>query len=65
MYSTSGQVIEIGPVASTRMAGPAELMSLEHHFYAHLEGAHQIRLEGDVMTLGRGEDEIVLNRALA
>jgi heat shock protein HslJ len=50
-YSTNGDVLEIGPVASTRMAGPPELMSLEHHVNTHLEGEHEITLEGDEMVL--------------
>ncbi len=62
-YSTNGDVIEIGPVASTRMAGPPELMSLEHHFNTHLENEHVITLGDELLTLERGDHEIVLTRA--
>ncbi len=62
-YSTNANVIEIGPVASTRMAGPPELMSLEHHFNNHLEEEHMITLDDGLLTLGRGDHEIVLTRA--
>jgi heat shock protein HslJ len=61
-YSTNGNVIEIGPVASTRMAGPPELMSLEHHFNTHLEGEHEITLGGDEMVLSEADGAIRLTR---
>ena len=61
-YSTNGNVIEIGPMASTRMAGPPELMSLEHHFNTHLEGEHEITLGGDEMVLGETDGAIRLIR---
>jgi heat shock protein HslJ len=61
-YSTNGDVIGIGPVASTRMAGPPELMSLEHHFNTLLEGEHEIRLGGDEMVLSGADGAIRLTR---
>jgi len=61
-YSTDGDVIDIGPVASTRMAGPPDLMSLEHHFNTHLEGEHEITLGGDEMVLGEADGAIRLTR---
>jgi heat shock protein HslJ len=49
-------------VASTRMAGPLELMSLEHHFNTHLEGALEITLDGDDVLLAEGDGAIRLTR---
>jgi heat shock protein HslJ len=44
-YTVSGDTIECGPAATTRMAGPPELMTLENHFLAALEGEHPVRIE--------------------
>lgn len=52
-----------GPVASTRMAGQPELMALEDRFNSHLDGEHEIALEGDVLTLSREEHSTVLTCA--
>jgi len=61
-YTTDGGVIQVGPVASTRMAGPPELMALEDRFNSHLDGEHEIALEGDALTLAREEHSMVLAR---
>jgi heat shock protein HslJ len=61
-YSIHLDVIEVGPVASTRMAGPPVLMSLEHQFNTHLEGEHEITLVGDDIVLAYGEGGIRLTR---
>jgi len=44
------------------MAGPLELMSLEHHFNTHLEGALEITLDGDDVLLAEGDGAIRLTR---
>jgi heat shock protein HslJ len=62
-FSIDGDVLEAGPAASTRMAGPPELMALESRFHSHLQGEHEISLEGDELMFGRGERAIVLTRA--
>ena len=62
-FTTDRDVIQVGPVASTRMAGPPELMALEDRFNSHLDGEHEIALEGGVLTLAREEHSMVLARA--
>ena len=62
-FTTDGDVIHVGPVASTRMAGPPELMALEDRFNSHLDGEHEIALEGGVLTLAREEHSMALTRA--
>jgi heat shock protein HslJ len=63
-FSTDGDVIQAGPVASTRMAGPPGLMALEDRFNSHLDGEHEIALEGDgVLTLSREGHSMALKRA--
>ena len=61
-FTLEGDVLQVGPVASTRMAGPPELMALESRFNSHLEGAHEIVLEAGVLTLGREDETIVFTR---
>lgn len=55
-----GDMLEVGPVASTRMAGPLELMALEDRFNSHLEGRHEVHPEGDYLVLGEGLESILL-----
>jgi heat shock protein HslJ len=31
-FTVDGDVLQVGPVASTRMAGPPEMMTLENRF---------------------------------
>jgi putative lipoprotein len=64
-YTLTGGTIEFGPAATTRMAGPAELMDLERRFHQALQGKHIVRIEtrlvlGDLVFLvepDRGTDE--------
>ena len=50
-FTLDGDTLQVGPGASTRMAGPPELMALEDRFNSHLDGEHEIALEGNVLTL--------------
>ena len=62
-FTLDGDTLQVGPVASTRMAGPPELMALEDRFNSHLDGEHQIALKGDVLTLSREAHSMVLTHA--
>ena len=62
-FTLDGDVLQAGPAASTRMAGPPEMMALESRFNSRLEGEHEITWEGDVLTLGTSERAIVMKRA--
>lgn len=62
-FTIEGDVLEVGPVASTRMAGPPEMMAVEDRFNSRLEGQHEIIRDGDFLTLGQGERAIVLTPA--
>lgn len=62
-FSIEGDVLEVGPVASTRMAGPPEMMALEDRFNSGLEGEHQITRDGEVLRLGESERTMVLTCA--
>jgi len=51
-YRTSGTAgLEIGPVATTRKAGPVDLMEQERQFLAALSAAKTYRRRGDVVEL--------------
>jgi heat shock protein HslJ len=61
-FTLDGQMLRVEPVATTRMAGPPDLMALENRFNSHLDGKHEIALEDDVLTLARDEHSMVLAR---
>jgi heat shock protein HslJ len=44
-YTVSADTIEFGPVATTRMAGPPELMDLERRFHQSMLGEQPVRIE--------------------
>jgi heat shock protein HslJ len=50
-YTTSGETITIGPLATTRMAGPDDLMEQETLYLAALAAATVYRLSGDNLEL--------------
>jgi heat shock protein HslJ len=51
-YATSGtNAIEIGAVATTRMAGPAEAMEQEGQFLAALSASKIYRINGPILEL--------------
>lgn len=61
-YSVHGETVAIGPLASTRMAGPPELMALEARFNSRVSGEHVMQFEADQMTLGDDDHSIRLTR---
>jgi heat shock protein HslJ len=44
-YTDAGDTIDFGPAATTRMAGPPDLMDLEDRFLSALQGEHPMRIE--------------------
>ncbi len=59
-YTTDGNKITIGPLASTMMAceGPAEIMEQEAQYLAALQSAATYQIEGNVLELRTAEDAI-------
>jgi heat shock protein HslJ len=55
-YEADGESIEIGPLASTRMAGPAELMEQEQQYLKALEKVTRYVIDDATLTLYGGED---------
>jgi len=55
-YEVDGESIKIGPLASTRMAGPAELMEQERQYLEALEKATRYGIVDGALTLYGGED---------
>lgn len=51
-YSLAGNVLTVGPLLMTRMAGPEALMDQERRFVEALEGATTVIVEGDTLTVG-------------
>jgi heat shock protein HslJ len=62
-YVVRGDELELGPVFSTRMAGPEPAMAHEAALLAVLQGTRRFALEADVLTIGVGPDELRLRRA--
>ncbi len=55
---------EVGPMISTKMAGPPELMALEQRILSSLEAADAIvHTGGSVVLTSKGEESLVLMRA--
>ena len=44
-FTVDGDVLQVGPVASTRMAGPPEMMTLENRFNSAFQGDLPIGLD--------------------
>jgi heat shock protein HslJ len=61
-YVVRGDELELGPIFSTRMAGPGPAMAHEAAFLAVLQGTRPFALEADVLTIGSGRDELRLRR---
>ena len=51
-YAVEGDLVTIGPLAMTRMAGPPEQMDQENRFVGALDGPLSFALAGDALTLG-------------
>ncbi|MGH8924093.1 MAG: META domain-containing protein [Acidimicrobiia bacterium] len=62
-YSLSEGTIHVGPVRTTRMAGPPDQMALESKFLAGLEGDRPMSIEDDQLVIGSADIGIVLNRS--
>ncbi|MEO5743208.1 MAG: META domain-containing protein [Terracoccus sp.] len=62
-YQAGEGVVTFGPGATTRMAGPPELMAQEQAVNTVLTGEVPYALVGDRLTLGTGERSLLLERA--
>lgn len=63
-YTTGGDsAIDIGPVASTMMAGPAKAMALEAAYFKALEAVRSYSVEGGTLHLADGEGVTLLTYA--
>ena len=56
-----GNTISIGPLGSTKMAGPESLMTLEQLYFNLLSSATGVSLSGDSLSLTNNEGTAVLN----
>jgi heat shock protein HslJ len=54
--------IELGPLFSTRMAGPEPAMAHESRLLSALEGRHPLSLDGDTLVIGTGAGELRFTR---
>lgn len=62
-YEVGEAAVTFGPGATTRMAGPPELMAQEQAVTAVLSGEVAYEVDGDRLTLGTGEQSLLLERA--
>jgi heat shock protein HslJ len=62
---SAGNTLAIGPIATTRMAGPEPAMRAEHAYLQLLGDARQWRLDGDRLVLldGKGNERLIYARA--
>jgi len=56
----SGQAISFGPAASTRMAGPPDLMAQEDTFFRALSDVAAYQIDGDQLTLADADGNALL-----
>ncbi|MEO6999097.1 MAG: META domain-containing protein [Terracoccus sp.] len=62
-YEVGEGVVTFGPGATTRMAGSPELMAQEQSVTALLAGEVAYEVVGDRLTIGTGEQSLLLDRA--
>ena len=62
-YEVGEAAVTFGPLATTRMAGPPELMAQEQAVTRALSGEVAYALVGEGLTLGVGEQSLLLERA--
>lgn len=62
-YTTSGDSIEISPMASTLIACEEPIMTMEAAFLAHLQAAETYSIEGDTLTIDGSAGPIVMTTA--
>jgi heat shock protein HslJ len=60
-YTTTGNQIKIGPLATTRMACPQEIMDQETQYLAALQSAATYRIEGTGMELRTKDDALAVD----
>jgi heat shock protein HslJ len=60
-YTTTGNQIKIGPLATTRMACPQEIMDQETQYLAALQSADKYRIEGTGMELRTKDDALAVD----
>jgi heat shock protein HslJ len=58
-FALSEDELRFGPLATTRMAGPEQAMSLERDFLAALERATSCELDGRSLTFFASGDAVV------
>jgi heat shock protein HslJ len=61
-YHIEGDAIELGPFVSTRMAGPEPAMRQEQDFLAALSGRRPFAVDGEVLVIGQGPEQLRLLR---
>ncbi|MEI7434154.1 MAG: META domain-containing protein [Methanomicrobiales archaeon] len=59
-YTLDGEAISIGPLASTKMAGPEPLMTLESTYLNLLNSVTGVTIAGDSLSLADNEGNIVV-----
>lgn len=57
-FETSGDELRIGPLATTKMAGPQKLMDQEAQYLRALEGATRFSVEGDSLVVYGQNDAV-------
>ena len=62
-YRIDGAEIELGPLVSTRMAGPEAAMRQERDFLAALSGRRPFAIDGEALVLGHGSGQVRLLRS--
>jgi len=61
-YHIEGDVMELGPFHSTRMAGPEPAMRQEQDFLTALSGRRSFAIERDTLVIGQGPAQVRLLR---
>ena len=61
-YRVEGDAIELGPLHSTRMAGPEPAMRQEREFLTALSGRRSFAIDGEALVIGQGPEQVRLLR---
>jgi heat shock protein HslJ len=61
-YRIDDDEIELGPLVSTRMAGPEAAMRQEQDFLAALSGRRRFAIDGEALVIGQGPEQVRLLR---
>jgi heat shock protein HslJ len=59
-YTVSGDSLEIGPIATTMMACPEEIMEIEQSYFTALERSSSFTVDGDTLTIFDGDGSRLL-----